>query len=386
MEIRHLTPADHTDLIHLLNRSFGITYGRIMDFNKEQPKIEYNDEENMHKHIGAYIDGRLACVVGIYPMRGHVGGEEITFATTGNVATLPEFEGQGAFSKTFERAMEIGEETGIDVARLGGKRQRYNRYGFDKGGFSYECTFTKKNRQRVFPEFDPKEITFTRIEKDDTAALKFAHDLNEQRDFYLERGIENGYDGTYRTLTAKVCLPFLAKNSAGENIGYISASTNGERIWEIRATSTENYINMIPAWNYFASCDVRFNITPLLTEEARFFTRVCEDVKVSSTTFFKIINWEKVTRAYLNLKAKYETLPDGELKIAITDYGTLNISIREGKPSCICTDDMGDITLDKLGATRLLFGHLPTDAVCPLPYFAKCWFPLPMTWDSLDAL
>ena len=29
---------------------------------------------------------------------------------------------------------------------------------------------------------------------------------------------------------------------------------------------------------------------------------------------------------------------------------------------------------------------LPTDAVCSLPYFAKCCLTLPMTWDSLDAL
>ncbi len=386
MEIRHLTPEDHADLLNILNRAFGTTYGRIMDFVKEQPKIGLDDAESMYKHIGAYIDERLACVVGIYPMPAVVNGERLMFATTGNVATLPEFEGRGAFSKTFARAMEICEENGIDVARLSGNRQRYNRYGFDKGGFSYNCTFTAKNRQRVFPDFDPTDITFTRIERDDSTALKFAHDIYEKRDFYLERGTDNNYDGTYRTLCAKCCVPYLATDKSGRMIGYISASENGDHIWEIRAVTTENYIRMIPAWNYFAACDVRFNISPLLFDEAKFFTKVCEDVTVSSTTFFKIINWEKVTRVYLNLKAKYETLPDGELKIAIADYGTLEISVSGGVPSCVRTNGEGDISLDKLDATRLIFGHLPTDAVCSLPYFAKCWFPLPMTWDSLDAL
>ncbi len=386
MEIRHLTTKDHADLIHVLDRSFGTTYGRIMDFTKEQPKIELDDEESMHKHIGAFIDGKLACVVGIYPMYGHINEDEITFATVGNVATLPEFEGQGAFSKTFARAMEICEETGIDVARLGGKRQRYNRYGFEKGGISYECTFTKKNRQRVFPDFDPSAITFTRIKRDDVETLKFAYEIYKKRDFYLERETGNDYDVFHRILCAKCCVPYLATNKNGEKIGYISASVNGERVWEIRATSTENYKNMIAAWNHFASCDIRFNITPLLFEEARFFTKVCEDIKVSSTTFFNVLNWEKTVRVYMNLKAKYETLPDGELKIAITDYGTLNITVKGGAVSCVRTTDEGDVTLDKLDATRLLFGIMPTDTVCPMPYFAKCWFPLPMTWDSLDAL
>lgn len=386
MEIRHLTPADHDDLIYVLNRSFGTTYGRIMDFTKEQPKIELNDDASMNKHIGAFIDGKLACVVGIYPMYGHINDDELTFATVGNVATLPEFEGRGAFSKTFARAMEICEETGIDVARLGGKRQRYNRYGFDKGGISYECTFTGKNRQRVFPDFDPGEITFTRIKRDDVETLKFAYEIYKKRDFYLERSTDNNYDIFYRILCAKCCVPFLATNKSGEKIGYISASVNGERVWEIRATTTENYINMIAAWNHFAACDIRFNVTPLLFEEARFFTRVCEDVYVSSTTFFNVLNFEKAVRVYMNLKAKYDTLPDGEIKIAIADYGTLNITVKGGTPSCVRTKDGADITLNKLDATRLFFGHLPTDAVCPLPSFAKCWFPLPMTWDSLDAL
>lgn len=95
MEVRKLTAEDYDQLLYVLNRSFGTLYGREMDFVRELPKMWVRDDEHMSKHTGVFEDGTLCAVVGVYPLPVRIAGEELTFATTGNVATLPEHPGLG---------------------------------------------------------------------------------------------------------------------------------------------------------------------------------------------------------------------------------------------------------------------------------------------------
>ena len=81
--------------------TFGNKYKRPMDFLSELPKMWGRDDEHMGKHIGVFEDGKLCSVVGIYPLKTFIDGEEFLFATTGNVATLPEYEGRGYVGRAY---------------------------------------------------------------------------------------------------------------------------------------------------------------------------------------------------------------------------------------------------------------------------------------------
>ena len=107
MEIKRLGAEHYDELLAMLNYTFGNKYKRPMDFLSELPKMWGRDDEHMGKHIGVFEDGKLCSVVGIYPLKTFIDGEEFLFATTGNVATLPEYEGRGYFNLIFNEILHI---------------------------------------------------------------------------------------------------------------------------------------------------------------------------------------------------------------------------------------------------------------------------------------
>ena len=105
MEVKRLSAENYDELLDLLNAVFANKYGRDMDFLSEQPKMWVRDDEHMRKHFGIFEDGRLVAVSGIYPLSVKIGGKTLKFATTGNVATHPDYEGRGYFSATFGKSL-----------------------------------------------------------------------------------------------------------------------------------------------------------------------------------------------------------------------------------------------------------------------------------------
>ena len=90
MEIKRLTAEHYDELLELLNYTSGNKYGKPVDFLSAQPKMWVRDDEHMGCHFGAFEDGRLCAVVGVYPLMTVIDGEKFLFATTGNVATHPD--------------------------------------------------------------------------------------------------------------------------------------------------------------------------------------------------------------------------------------------------------------------------------------------------------
>jgi len=150
LDNKRLTMEHYDELLHVLNYTFGHKYGRPMDFERHLPKMWIKDDDKMMKcHFGAFEDGKLCGVVGVYPMHLHMGDTVYLFATTGNVATLPEYEGRGIFNTLFHCAMRELDEIGADGARLGGQRQRYQRFGFEGCGQVYRFSFGADERIRT---------------------------------------------------------------------------------------------------------------------------------------------------------------------------------------------------------------------------------------------
>ena len=58
----------------MLNYTFGTHYGRGMDFLNEQPNMWVRDDEHLGKRLAVFDGGRLASVVGIYPLPAVING------------------------------------------------------------------------------------------------------------------------------------------------------------------------------------------------------------------------------------------------------------------------------------------------------------------------
>jgi len=378
MEIQRLKAEHYDELLNLLNFVFSRKNNREMDFEKEMPKMWGRDDEHIGKHLGIFEEGRLVACIGIYPFDVIVAGQTLRFATTGNIAVHPDFEGKGYMGAMVEKAMDELDRMNIDIARLGGLRSRYNRYGFEACGQNFTFTFTEKNRLRKFPAFKGG-ITFKQITHEDKEALAFTAELYNKNEIAVPRNAENAYI----CLTMWQNVPYLALRE-NKPVGYVCASANKAGIAEFDAVDLNALTDMVCAWQELAGGNISFGRQMHQVESVRVFSEVCEGCLAHSPSHFKIINWAKVTEAFFKLKAGYCKPMPGELKIGIEGYGAIRLFADDSGVCCELYDGKTDITLDPVSATRYIFGTLSPVYTAYAPPVAQSWFPLPLSWNGQD--
>ena len=387
VEMKRLGEGDFDELLEMLNYTFSTHYGRDMDFLNEQPNMWVKNDEHMSRHFGIFDGGRLASVVGIYPLPAVINGTEVLFATTGNVATHPSFVGKGYFTRLFTRVMEELDVIDADAARLGGARQRYARFGFEPCGTLHKFSITEKNRTSLGK--DVSDIKFREVTEDSLSALEFINSLSRKAKMYIKR---EGCAHTFRNLCSKHASPYIAERG-GEPVGYLSAysdnqfvgrSTNGRHIAEIRATSPEALLDISLAWQERVGQTIDIPIAPFMTRELRLFSSVAQDYTTVTPSHFRFRRFERIADALMRVKLGYTDCYDGEGVIEIEDYGRLCFYNRGGTAGCERTNLPPSVTLSRNDAQRLIFGALAPDAVCDLPKPLNSFLPLPLTWNTND--
>ena len=394
MELRKLTASDYDELLEVLNSVFTRENKKPMDFLNLLPKMWVRDDQHMGYHTGIFEDGKLVSVAGCYPLPAKIAGIPFLFATTGNVATLPEYEGRGYFTTIFTELMKELEQMDVDAARLNGARQRYARYGYEPAGSVYQVVFTENNRLKYFHDAG-SDLVFKEIERSDLESLAFCDTLSRKSDFYVDRSTEEDYRDVYLALRGKHATPYLAvkKNLP---VGYLVAvddkqmsghARNGRHIYELRYNCLENFIEMVCAWQRKVDDEITFRLAPYMTEEMELISPCAEYITVSSPSHFKIRDYERLADALLKLKASKESLLNGEVILGIKDYGTIKLFVSKDNQGCIKTEEKPELILDQLSATRMLFGHVPyyTAGLTANPLW-KNWLPLPFSWNIMDSV
>ena len=383
MEIRRLKKEDYDELLSMLNKSFAAVRNRPVDFLRGQPKMWVRDDEHMARHLGLFEDGKLCSVVGIYPLPLRVGDTLLRFATTGNVATLPEYAGRGYFTKLFSMAMEEAEREGYDALRLGGQKQRYGRFGFEDLGVLYQALFSEKNRA-AFPKETYTDVTFERLTRESYEDLAYVRNLSAKSPCYVERYATDRERDVYLVLHSKYSEAYVAKRG-GKPIGYLSASDGGENVGEIRGEDTDAFFSVACAWQARVGKTIRIPMAPWENEVLSHMARIAEGVQILSPSKFKLLHPDRVIDAFLKLKQRLAPLPEGELFMEIKGFGVVCLSVKSGTAECRCVQGhQAELCLSPADAARLVFGHLPTSLIAVLPPYAAAWFPLPLSWDFMD--
>lgn len=378
MEVKRLNAEHYDELIDLLNVVFSRENKREMDFEKEIPKMCVRDDEHMGKHFGIFEDNKLVACMGVYPFDVVVAGEVLRFATTGNIAVHWDCEGKGYMGALLEEAMQELDRLKVDAARLGGLRSRYNRYGFEACGQNYSFVFTGKNRQRKFPDFKD-DVSFRKITAEDSEALSFAASLYNKNAMAVPRTPDNAY----HSLTMWLNTPYLAVRD-GKPIGYICVNSEKTSIAEFEAVDVSALMDMTCAWQKYVGRNISFYRQPHQMDSVRKFSEVCEDYGIYSPSRFQIRNWVRVVDAFFKLKASYCPIMQGELCIEIKGYGVIRMFSKNGHVGCELCNDMPHIRLDKLTASRFIFGPYPPVCAADTPPIAQAWFPLPLSWNGQD--
>jgi len=375
IEIRRMKKGDADACFGMMNVSFKHARPGHPDFQDILPKMTIDDDVHMNKHFGLYADEKLCAVLGVYPLPVKVCGAKLMCSTVGNVATHPDEAGKGYMTALLDEAMKELDRIGADMSRLGGKRERYNRYGYEQSGSNVQLSM---NVEQASAYGDGVE--FKAVERSDTELLnRFAEIFNTYK-IACERG---SADDFYLSLIAWGNVPYAAYRN-GELIGYLSASKSGSSVAEIACVSPEAVRDVLCAWCRRCGKDIGFWFCLYQQEEIKLMEAVCGKSRVSIPCHFFIRNWDKVCDAFLKLKATYTYMPDAECIIGIEGWGNLRLWSKDGKVGAEKTDTPSGIKLGHLDATRYIFGPNPHTVEGPDTDGASVFLPLPLSWNLQD--
>lgn len=385
MEIRKLNANDFDQLLNTLNRVFTIENKKQMDFLTLMPKMWIKDDAHMQKHIGVFDGDNLCAVVGTYIYELKICGQTIKCATIGNVATLPEYEGKGYFTKLMSMAVEEADKIGLDFTRLAGKRQRYARFGYENGGVIYRFTFTESNRKYCFDQNSFKDITFKKVESNDQDLIAYIRNLSNSKDVCYYRSEQQPLSQVYLGLISRNNQPFVAFD--GQNpVGYVCANLKGDVLDEVRAKDFDAYKQIICAWQLVTGLNISVPVAPYNVQELKLMSSICDKLNVNFPSKFRINNWEKMFDVFMKLKHKTYAMPQGEFVLEIIGFGSFKFYVNESGAGCVKTQQMPQLSLDRIRATAFVFGPLPAQITASCADIASLWFPLPISWDFVESI
>lgn len=372
-KIEQLHKGVMPELLEFLNICFT---GRAdsRHFEDRYSKFWVDDEEHMACHYAIREDGKLVASVGIYPYTVYIAGRKFTFATVGNMGVDPSTRGKGYMNELYLNANEVLKEKKIDVARLGGLRSRYDRYGYEPCGFMYNFFFILRNAKEYLRNNEVPKYEIKTFKETDKEIMDFVRSLYSKQGIHIDRGDDHGF---YQSLIFFESVPYVALVD-GKPVGYFS--TSGNDIYDLAADTPENFMGILSTFVANEQKDFHLMVAPDMVENIRLLSKISEDMSLAISSRYKIMNWAGIVEASLALKSEVAPLTDGELILEIEDYGTFCISVKNGEPKCFETEEKADLSLSSADASRLLFGPLSPIATAAVPKenaaFAAANFPL----------
>lgn len=373
-------PSMQDDYMDFINYVFGFN-GNGSDFYKLLPKLYKPCYDPCGNSYVVVDEGRIKAAVGAFAIGVRVCDETLRCHGIGNVAVHPFARSRGYMRRLMNDALDDMVKEGVDLAVLGGRRQRYNYFSFEKGGSSYTFSLNADNMRHCFgadfaPRLEVKRITSpkdpTLMQISELFGRKAFHALRDERDLY----------DILVSWRASVYAAFDGERF----VGY--ATVRDKKVTESAVCREEDYAQFAAAlYRAIANNGVLEFVLPEF--ERAYIGTLCgisEGWSVTSNELYSVLDYERVCRAFMKLKATYTDLPDGELVLEIDGRAgkeRLLFSVGDGVPSVTATDREPLLRLSHLSAERLLFSSVDP-ARDGLPPFARIWLPLPIWMYSAD--
>lgn len=379
--IARLTPADFEEAMDVLNFSFGFEHPH--NFETLLPVLYHPGAEAMSWNWALREEGSIRAIVGVFPLTWKLGDATLRIAGVGGVSCHPRYRKRGFMGQLMRHCVEAMREEGYPLSWLGGQRQRYGYYGYEKCGINYQLSLAPINVRHVFGDGD-LGIEFRPLERQDRTHLQGVIGLHDAQPI---RGVRPR-ERFYNMLLSWYHKPHIAISPDSRMIGYVVANGNGDRITEILAVNEgEPELQIAAAWVQQHG-EATFDLAPsnrLLPKLAA----VCGGMSVHSSGNWQIFDWAAALDALLKAQGTLIPLTDGAVVIEIADYGKVLLEVAGGSARCIRSDAAPALQTDAFTAMRLLFGPLPPATVLALPQAAAAleqWCPLPLFWGRQDGV
>lgn len=365
---RNAKKEEYNDFIDLANYVFKLDFEQLLP---KAFKPEYNTE-NITKV--AENDGKLIAEVCVLPQTVNAGEYTLNSNYLGTVCVHPRYRGEGHMKTLMNLC--IDEMQGkYDLSVLGGRRQRYEYFGYTYGGVQWEYTINIHNIRHALANISADSISIELL-AEVAGGMDYAFEMNEKRTVHVYREKEKMYD----VLTSYNHTPYAVMID-GKIGGYIIKSNGSNDISEFVLTDYNNTKAVIKA--YFEKFEAQKIELALPEYETALHSQLisfAECYRTIPCCMFNIFDFAKVIGAFLTLKNDTIQLSHGRFS-AIMDGQPVTITVNENGVKVENTATNGAVVLDKLQAQSLLltpsgkFGNIavPND-----------WFPLSLFWYYVD--
>jgi len=378
-----LKGSEFDEGMEFLNMVFGAHSPH--DFAAMLPSIYQPTDEHMANNYAVREDGQLRAIVGMFPMTWKVGDRALKVAGIGGVSTHPEARGKGHMRTLMDHCVHLMRDQGYHLSWLGGQRQRYLYFGYEKCGSSYGFTLNKSNLRHSF--IGPSSLHFEPLADDRADRLERIVSLHDGQ---VAHAVRPRADFA-RYLVSWYHRPWVALDGHGEMVGYLVASESGDRVFELVAVDDTMALEMVKAWTAnHCEGSATFDVHPWSARLAQLLARYCEQISVSCTGNWQVVDWPGALDAIITLAQGCIPLEDGEVVVQVQGAATIRLSVSGGEARCEdATGAAPDLACNAPTAMRVLFGPLKPSAVCDLPPAAQAlesWCPLPLSWGRQDGV
>lgn len=370
------------EYIDFINYVFGFD-GASDGFYMFLPKLYPESLDPAGNSFVVTEDGRLKAAVGAFPHKLSVCGDTLDCIGIGNVAVHPFSRHKGYMRAALNAAMDDAVARHADLSILGGARQRYNYFSFDKLGASCNFSIYASNIRHALGS-RVSRYAIHEVKEGDTADLDAIAALSDAQAYHPIRPRHL----LYATLLSWHNAPYaVTYKDSGRFAGYFVGHEGHINELLLTDTSPDATLDFVVAARETFG-DLHITLPYFEQKRMEPLCRLAEGYEVGLDKSFSVLNYRRVTAAFMRLKQTYTALPDGRLVLLIHGRAgdeQLALEVKGGQVSVTPTADAPQYEFDHLAAMNFLFATL-----CParmsLPDFARLWLPLPLWLYSADAV
>jgi len=384
--IVQLTATDFEEAIAHLSLVFNDP-----NFAELVPALYEPTDQHMRCNLALRRNGRIAAIVGVFPIDWVVGGTHLRLAGIGGVSVHPDFRGQGLMRLLMDAAMFEIERGDYHAACLGGNRRRYGHWGFEKAGVEASFVVSANSLEhaaRTQLQLGEKPLHIGAATPADFSAM---HALYRQQPIHCTRSLESFPQHLHNWRRQ----PVVVRDSGGRIAGYAcfdpKDSTCVECCFESDA-ALETFLS-----HQVATAEQPLRIFAPLIRDARFnrLDDLADDFSMIEASNWRIYDWPAVFGALLKTKHDATPLVPGSCVITVNAASeiatgaaskptTFRMSV-DDQVTCERCDDPPDLKGDASQLLRALASPLPSE----LPRRANLlahWKPLPLMIPMQDRI
>ncbi len=372
----------YEEFMQLINDAFGFT-GTGRDFRTLLPKLYRPGRAPQNENYVVTEDSICVAAVGAFSHEIRVCGLSIPCRGIGNVAVARNARSRGYMKDCMNMALSDMVKDGIALSTLGGRRQRYRYFSYDKCGQAYTFVVNSDNLRHTFGEARKTSFDVRKVTEQDEALLTQIMALSSFGPYAPVRHHADFYD-----IMTNWQAALWAATEGNTVIGYAVLEPDG-LISEIKMSRDDGFLAFVTALHDTLGVnDLRLRLPPYQSAYVASIAPVAESCQEGCSMSYTVLNYRLVTEAFFRLKATYDTLPDGVFSLLIHGFAgdeRLTLSVSGGVPSVrpLAVGETPNLELSHNEAMNMLFAPL-SPARKTLPPVQRLWFPLPLWMYRAD--